>query len=185
MPRSTAPEDLLRAIARDRDRSAFADLFTSFAPRIKGYLMARRTDAALAEEVAQEVMHIVWLKAALFDPERGTAGAWIFTIARNALLKAIRGTHYPVPHRDDPVMFDETAQPADQALVTAEDHRAVGAAMRGLPVEQRETLQSVYVGGRTLREVAEEQNLPLGTVKTRVRLALERLRNRLLPEGDK
>jgi RNA polymerase sigma-70 factor (ECF subfamily) len=175
---------LVEAIARTRDRHAFARLFALYAPRVKGQLRARGASPAVADEVTQEVMLAVWRKAAQFDPSKGLVATWLFAITRNCLVNHQRGQRWP-----EPDALDEPAQgvAADEQLASAESERILRAALDELPAEQRDALAGAYYRGRTMRELAEEQRLPVGTVKTRVRLALARLRARLSgerPDGE-
>jgi RNA polymerase sigma factor (sigma-70 family) len=175
-------ESLLEAVARDRDRGAFAQLFRLYGPRIKGYLSKRGADLATADEMVQEVMLAVWRKAHQFDGARGNASAWIFTISRNTLFSHLRQVVRPEVDPADPERVPVEALP-DEQLAALRDHAAVAAALGALPPEQVEVIRGAYFQGRTLNEVAEQQKVPLGTVKTRVRLALERLR-RIVGSGD-
>jgi RNA polymerase sigma-70 factor, ECF subfamily len=165
---------LVEAIAARRDRAAFSRLFELFAPRVKGQLMARGASAATADELTQEVMLSVWRKAAQFDRAKGLVSTWLFVIARNAFLSHHRRHRWPEP---DALADATAAAPTpDALLLSAEGHHHLREALGALPTEQRQAIDGAYYRGRTLSELAEEQGLPLGTVKTRVRLALARLR---------
>lgn len=177
-----APEELIRAVALHQHRAAFARLFKSYGPRLKGFLAARGTDLATAEELAQETMLAVWRKAHQFDPARGSASTWIYTIARNTLCTHLRGQLRAELDPEDPALVAPAPVPEDELAVLC-DRDALVAAMSALPGEQVDALRGAYFQGRSLAEVAEGQRVPLGTVKTRVRLALERLR-RLLGAGE-
>lgn len=166
---------LVEAIAARRDRAAFARLFELFAPRVKGQLMARGASAAIADELTQEVMLAVWRKAAQFDRAKGLVSTWLFVIARNAFLSHHRRHRWPEPD----ALVDAAAlapTPPDALLLSAEGHHHLREALGTLPTEQRETIDGAYYRGKTLSELAQEQGIPVGTVKTRVRLALARLR---------
>lgn len=175
-------EALLEAVARDRDRRAFAQLFQLYGPRIKGYLGKRGADPATADEMVQEVMLAVWRKAHLFNGEKGNASTWIFTISRNTLFSHLRHAARPEVEAVDPLRVPAEPLP-DEQLAALREQAAVTMALRALPREQVEVIRRAYFQGQTLTEVAEGQKVPLGTVKTRVRLALERLR-RLIGPGD-
>lgn len=170
-------ERWLVAIAQERDRTAFAQLFGGFAPRLKGFFLKNRLAQAQAEELAQEVMLRVWHKAEHFDPSRGTAATWIFALARNVLVDMVRREARPLP---DAEALADTRAPvppdAETAVAGAQSVAALRGALADLPAEQREILEDSYFGGRSLSEVATHRGLPLGTVKTRARLALQRLR---------
>jgi RNA polymerase sigma-70 factor, ECF subfamily len=172
----------IAAIATRADRGAFAQLFRLYGPKVKGHLRARGASSGLADELTQEVMLTVWRKAAQFDPRKGTASGWLYAITRNRLLNHVRDGHYPVPEAeaDDHAASE---QPDDQ-LALAEQRRRLARALEALPPEQCAVLQGAYWRGQTLQECADEQRLPLGTVKTRVRLALARLRALLAGGGE-
>lgn len=162
------------AIAVSADRAAFAALFERFAPRVKSYLMRLGASAGAAEELAQETLLAVWRKAAQFDPARAGASTWIFTIARNLRIDALRRER-PPPAGDDPT--DRPGEPAADALVLAaeRDERVRGALSR-LPSEQAEIVRLSFFSEEPHSAIAERLGLPLGTVKSRLRLAMGRLR---------
>jgi RNA polymerase sigma factor (sigma-70 family) len=168
----------LMLAVRDRsDRAAFAALFRHFAPRVKSYLMKSGATAAKAEECAQDVMTTLWQKAALFDPERAAVSTWVFTIARNRMIDMVRRDRRPDP---EPAPWDREEEP-DQAEVyaAAEESRMLSAALAELPEKQRALIQRAFYGDLSHSEIATETGLPLGTIKSRIRLALDRLRARL------
>lgn len=169
------PAALVTAVAVHRDRAAFARLFQLYAPRVKGQLVSRGASSALADELTQEVMLTVWRKAAQFDARKGLVATWLFTITRNCFVSHVRRQRWPEPELDPPA----PAPRPDEQLSAARDARDLRTAMDELPSEQREVLIGAYDRGRALSELAEEKGLPLGTIKTRVRLALSRLRERL------
>lgn len=173
---------LVEAIAVDGDREAFASLFRHFAPRLKGFGLRRGVDATTAEELVQETMLTVWRKAATFDRSRATVSTWIFTIVRNKRIDMFRREGHPEADLDEAkeVAADEPA--ADETLVAVEAGTALGIALKTLPKEQLEILQKAYFEDKSHRAIADELRLPLGTVKSRIRLALARLRV-ALPEG--
>ena len=170
-------EDLIVAVGSARDRQAFARLFAHFAPRVKSYLMRTGTEGPAADDLTQEVMLLVWRKAERFDPKRANAATWIFTIARNRRIDAYRRDREL--DLDDPA-FRPTAEPtADLHLEAAERDAQVGAAIGLLPEEQSALLRLAFFEGKSHSVIAAEAGLPLGTVKSRLRLALARLRGRL------
>lgn len=179
VPQGESPEALLARVGVGRDRDAFAELFRQFAPRLKGHLQGRGLAAAIADELVQEAMLSVWRHAAQFDAARGSATTWMFAIARNALVSHLRRERRPEAERGDPCAAgDETTQGAapDEAYLQRERERVVAAALARLPADQQRTLHGAYYADRSLAEVAADQAVPLGTVKTRVRLALQKLR---------
>jgi RNA polymerase sigma-70 factor (ECF subfamily) len=173
---------LIVAIARSHDRAAFAALFRHFAPRLKSFLHSLGTTGQTEDDLVQEVMLTVWRRAPQFAPERGNAASWIFTIARNTFVSKVRRQRRPEPLPDDPAFVPDDAFRAnaprdpESSAAHAEAAQRLLVAMSSLPREQADVLRGAYFGGRTLGEIAAEQKVPLGTVKTRARLALERLR---------
>lgn len=161
---------------RDRqDQAAFARLFAHFAPRVKGFLMRSGASADVAEECAQEVMATIWRKAALFDPARASVSTWIFTIARNRQIDMIRRARRPEP---EDLPWGPDAEPdQEEVLVLQEETNKLGEAIAALPEKQRELIQKAYFGDLSHSEIAEQTGLPLGTIKSRIRLALDRLRH--------
>lgn len=174
--------ELLVAIA-GADRAAFAELFRRFAPRINGFLR-QSVPASKAEEITQEVMLRIWRNAGTYDPGRASPATWIFTIARNARIDALRRSGRPEPDPEDPVWVPSGPDAPDAQVARHREEVAVRQALDGLPEGQLEVLERAYLQGQTLSEVSEALGIPLGTVKSRVRLALERLRGVLpSPEG--
>jgi RNA polymerase sigma-70 factor (ECF subfamily) len=167
---------LVAAVATHRDREAFTRLVEFYAPRVRGYLMARGASTSIADELTQEVMLKVWLKAVQFDPERGQVGAWLFAITRNCFATHRERQRWPDP---EAAATPQSVAAPEELLLTAERGQHLLDAMGALPVAQRDILAGAYYRGRTMRQLADEQGIPLGTVKTRVRLALARLRHLL------
>jgi RNA polymerase sigma-70 factor (ECF subfamily) len=167
---------LVIARIRDKqDKAAFAELFQHFAPRVKAFLMRSGADASLAEECTQEVMATLWQKAHLFDPTRASAATWIFTIARNRKIDAMRKQKRPEPE-DLPWGAAEERDQAD-ALALQQESEKLGEAIATLPAKQKELIEKAYFGDLSHSEIAAETGLPLGTIKSRIRLALDRLRH--------
>lgn len=175
----TAPELLLQTVARHRDRRAFALLFQAFAPRIKAFLMRSGSDAGMAEEVTQEVMVTVWRRAETYDPAQAGAATWIFTIARNKRIDMIRREKRPQVDPEDPALMPDPLEQADDRMEAAQSADRLRRAMATLPEEQREILRMAYFEDKPHSAIAQECGLPLGTVKSRLRLALSRLRKDL------
>ena len=160
-----------------QDRAAFALLFSHFAPRVKAFLMKSGAPAPVAEECAQEVLATLWQKSALYDPARASVATWVFTIARNRRIDMARRDRRP-----EPEALDWGPQDApDQADLyqAAEETRILGRALAQLPDKQRSLIQRAFYGDLSHTEIAAETGLPLGTIKSRIRLALDRLRQNL------
>lgn len=172
------PARLIQAIATRADRGAFVALFTRFAPRVKVYLLRLGLDNATAEEHAQEVLLVVWRKATQFDPARATAAAWIFTIARNLRIDAARRAQRtpPLPDPAD----EPSPEPGADAVLAAEDRSTrVRAALAALPAEQADVIRLAFFDDRPHADIERVLGIPLGTVKSRLRLAISRLRGLL------
>ncbi|MGQ9364744.1 sigma-70 family RNA polymerase sigma factor [Azospirillum sp. ST 5-10] len=169
-------DDLLLAVGRERDRAAFAALFTQVAPRLKAYLRRQGSDPQQAEELVQDVMLLVWRRAELFDPVRASAATWIFTVARNRRVDLRRRESRPEVDPADPALVPDPAEPADRRLEAAQSAGRLRAALDDLPPEQAELLRLAYFEDKPHSAISVERGIPLGTVKSRLRLALERLR---------
>jgi RNA polymerase sigma-70 factor (ECF subfamily) len=168
---------LLLQVRDDADTAAFALLFRHFAPRVKAFLRKSGATETLAEECAQEVMATLWHKAHLFDPTRASVATWVFTIARNRRIDALRKSRRPEPE-DLPWGPQEEPDQAD-ALVLLQVCRRLAEALAQLPEKQRALIERAYFGDLSHSEIAAETGLPLGTIKSRIRLALERLRHQM------
>ena len=170
---------LIEAVAAKRDREAFTALFDYFAPRIKAVLMRSNTPAAAAEELAQDAMLTVWRKAAQFDRTRAGASAWIFTIARNLRIDAARREQRgKVLDLESSEFLEPPSQP-DEEFVAGEREQRVRAALTDLTDDQIKVVRLSFFEGKAHGDIARELELPLGTVKSRIRLAMNRLRDLL------
>lgn len=158
------------------DRTAFASFFSYYAPRVKSYLRRQRADERMAEDLMQEVMLTVWRKAELFDPAKASVGTWVFTIARNRLIDAMRRQNRPDLDPEDPSLAPEAPVPADVGLATLQIGQRVRNAMASLPADQAEVVTLSFIEGIPHSEIADRLSIPLGTVKSRLRLAFVRLR---------
>ncbi|MEM9710143.1 MAG: sigma-70 family RNA polymerase sigma factor [Pseudomonadota bacterium] len=165
----------MHRISTVRDKAAFGELFQYFAPRVKAFLMKSGADEGLAEDCAQDVMVTLWNKAHMFDPTRASVATWIFTIARNRRIDALRKDRRPEPE-DLAWGPEEEPDQADVMTLQQETDR-LGEAIKALPEKQRELIEKAYFGDLSHGEIATETGLPLGTIKSRIRLALERLRH--------
>ena len=165
---------LMASVAQESDEAAFEVLFDHFAPRIKAFLMKSGARPAEAEDCAQDVMATVWRKAHLFDANRATVSTWIFTIARNRRIDLLRRDKRAEPE-DLPWGPEPEPDQAD-ALALQQDTDRLGQALLALPEAQRDLIQRAYFGDLSHGEIAQITGLPLGTIKSRIRLALEKLR---------
>lgn len=172
---STDPwSNLILRIGRERDRNAFAELFRHFAPRIKGFALRQSRDPALADELVQETMLAVWRSARTYDPARASAATWIFTICRNKRIDLFRRRNRPEP---DLPPEEWVVEPTQYLHTEAgADFRRTRRLIKELPEEQARVLAMSFLEEKSHGEIATETGLPLGTVKSRIRLALTSLR---------
>lgn len=165
------------AVRDNRDRIAFGALFDHFAPRLKGFIIRSGASSHQAEEIVQDVMLTIWRKAAQFDPHRAPISAWIYQIARNRQIDIVRKENRPLPEelREVP----ENAPDSNQILGLEQEAKQLRQALASLSYEQREIIEKAYLGELTHQEISVQTGLPLGTIKSRIRLGLERLRHEL------
>ena len=165
----------LTAVRDAKDTAAFAELFAHFGPRVKSFLMKSGASPDLAEECTQEVMVTLWRKAHLFDPAKASVSTWIFTIARNRKIDLLRKQRRVEPE-DLPWGPEPDPDQAD-AIGLQQETEKLGKAIAALPQKQRLLIEKAYYGELTHSEIAAQTGLPLGTIKSRIRLALDRLRH--------
>ena len=166
--------DCIVAIARTRDREAFAKLFAHFAPRLKSFFLRFGAAPGTAEDLAQETMLAVWHKAGLFDPARAAASTWIFTIARNLRVDLYRRQRDPAALAE---FFEQTGEPlASDTVLSAERDAQVRVALSTLSDDQLQVIRLSFFEDLAHGEIARRLDVPLGTVKSRIRLAMNRLR---------
>lgn len=172
--------DLIEAIATRQDRAAFARLFNHFAPRVKAFIMRGGADAEAAQEVAQEALIMVWRKAASFDRTRASATTWLYTIARNKRIDLLRRNNRPAIDTEDWLtVFAPEEEDADKSVLAGQTYTRVKELLSGLSPDQLVVIEKAFFEDKTHTAIAEELKLPLGTVKSRIRLALGRLRDAL------
>ena len=167
------------AVGAARDRAAFQLLFDHFAPRVKGYLIRLGAGSAVAEDLAQDALLVVWRKAALFDPAKASASTWIFTIARNLRIDALRKERRPELDPNDPSLLPGAGREAGETMDWAQAEIRLRAALAVLPREQSQIIELSFLAEKPHSLIAYELGLPLGTVKSRIRLAMARLRQAL------
>lgn len=170
---------LLVAVGQNKDKSAFAELFEYFAPRVKSFLMKGGAAPDIADELAQETMITLWQRAATYNPEKANASTWIFTIARNKRVDGLRKKIRPETEESEAEFIVDDAPLASDVISQAEELHVMENALDTLPKEQADLLYKSFFEDKTHADIAAETGLALGTVKSRIRLALEKLR------GDK
>lgn len=173
--------DLIGRIAAHADRDAFRLLFEHFAPRVKGLMLKAGASGEEAEEIAQDTLLAVWRKAAQFDPASAGAPAWIFTIARNLRIDAVRrsaraGVMVPDAELE---YFADPADSQETKIVRRNDTARIADAISRLSKEQSTAIRMSFIEDRPHSEIAAALHIPLGTVKSRIRLAITRLKDSL------
>ncbi|WP_084399273.1 sigma-70 family RNA polymerase sigma factor [Henriciella aquimarina] len=169
----------MRKIAQERCRASFGQLFQFYAPRLKSYLKRMGAEDSSAEEIVQDVMLTVWKKAAQFDEAKASVSTWIFRIARNRQIDMFRQASKPELSPDEPMLKPAAEAAPEEELDRVQMEAYVRAQLETLPAEQLELLKAAFYQGLSHSEIAKAYDLPLGTVKSRIRLAFERLRGRL------
>jgi RNA polymerase sigma factor (sigma-70 family) len=175
--------DLVMAVATKRDRYAFARLFDFYAPRIYAYLLRLRLDPGVADELTQDVMTTLWQKAGLFDRTKSSVGTWLFRIARNRRIDLLRRDREDTVADARPADTPDPSPAPDDSLDMSQREASIRAALRLLPQEQLDLVRLAFFEGMSHGEIAAQTGLPLGTVKSRLRLAFTRLRRALESEG--
>lgn len=176
---SSAMSNLLKRIAEERDQGAFAELFRTFGPKVKAMLMRSGADPATAEDIAQETLLSVWRKAHLFSEGKGSVATWLFTIARNLRIDRLR-REMPWQELSDRELDTPEAGPdPEQSVGDEEEYARVRVSLSSLPEDQRQILILAFHQGLSHSEIAEKLELPLGTVKSRMRLGYQRIRSAL------
>jgi len=168
--------DLLRRIATSKDRIAFAAVFDHFAPRVKSFMMRKGSNAEQAEDLVQETMIAVWSKAAMFSTEKGSVSTWIFTIARNLRIDKLRRERAQLYTDLEDFDAPDMSTGAEEALGRSQEDNHVVQALAQIPAEQRDLLILSFVEDVPQSEIATRLGIPLGTVKSRMRLGYQRLR---------
>jgi RNA polymerase sigma-70 factor (ECF subfamily) len=167
---------LVRDIAQNRNRQAFAELFDRYAPRVRFFAMKMGADGPAADEVVQEAMLAVWRKADTFDPSKASFSTWLYTVARNKRITMLRKTPAPAVDPEDPAYEPSAEANQDEIIEHSENQERLQKAISQLPGDQARIVKMCFFEGKAHQEISGELNLPLGTVKSRSRLALAKLR---------
>jgi RNA polymerase sigma-70 factor (ECF subfamily) len=177
--RNARLKEYMAKVADKRDKQAFEKLFDHFAPLLRSYSLAREPGAALlADELAQEVMIKVWNKAHTYKPDMAAVSTWVFTLARNSRIDYLRRNGRFRTDIDPTEIFNNMEEEGPDPFQLAQQQRVetkVHEGLKQLPIEQAQVLAKVYLEGKSHQETSDELGLPLGTVKSRVRLALQKL----------
>jgi RNA polymerase sigma-70 factor (ECF subfamily) len=175
-PHDLTDNDLLERVGAARDREAFAVLFKALAPRVKAYIMKLGATPDIAEEVVQETFVTVWRKATQFDRSKSSAVTWTFTIARNLRIDRIRKENRPALDPNEPLLMpSETPTPLQQ-MEQATIVKRVTASIDELPLDQQEVIKLSFIEGLSHQDISDRLGVPLGTVKSRLRLSFDKLR---------
>jgi len=164
----------LHRLASTKDRQIFIALFRHFAPKVKAYIIRLGINDSTAEELMQETLLTVWRKSHLYQPEKAAASTWIFTLARNQSIDWMRQQKYPEYSCEDWQELELETESQGEQLVMADRMRQ---ALQQLPPSQAEVLYLSFFEGCSHADIAERLNIPLGSVKSRIRLASEKLRS--------
>ncbi|MEQ8709659.1 MAG: sigma-70 family RNA polymerase sigma factor [Rhodospirillales bacterium] len=167
---------LVRRIAESHDKAAFEEVFDLFSGRLKSYFLGLGTSESDAEELVQETLILVWRRAAQFDETKAGFTTWLFTIARNKSIDRIRKERRPALDPDEPMLLPEAETPPDAALDREQDARILRDAIKTLPPEQSDLIRLAYYEELAHGAIAARLDLPVGTVKSRIRLAMKKLR---------
>lgn len=171
--------DLIERISEHRDRTAFIKIYEHFAPRVKSMLMGKGLQASAADDVLQEIMLAVWNKAVSYDRNKSAVSTWIFTIARNKSIDRLRREQRHQATSDEPDLRADEGMTATDEVFLDERKKAVHEALSALSPEQKEVVLLSFQKGLAHSEIADQFDLPLGTVKSRIRNALRHLRKQL------
>jgi RNA polymerase sigma-70 factor (ECF subfamily) len=164
-----SPAFLLERVALYQDQQAFIKLFQQYAPKVKSWLMKGGASNSVAEEIIQETFLTVWRKAILFNPEKASVATWIYAIARHKKIDKLRKEHYPE------IQIESVLQTIDAGDTKADAKKDIGKALKVLNPEQFTVIYKSFFEGRTHQEIAKQEGIALGTVKSRARLALRKL----------
>jgi RNA polymerase sigma-70 factor, ECF subfamily len=172
-------DQLVSMVAHNKDRTAFKILFEYYAPRLKSYLLNFKIADQKAEDLAQEVMLTLWQKAEKFDPDKAKISTWLFRVARNKYIDQFRKQKYPEVNADDHVALMVAPEKTDQNLEEQQVSDRIQKAMKTLKEEQRKVIELSFYKELSHSQIAEETGLPLGTVKSKIRMAFQTLRKEL------
>ena len=171
--------ELVQRVACNRDRAAYQCLFLRFGPRVKALMIKSGADASMAEDLVQDVMLILWRKAALYSPERGSVAAWVFTIARNRRIDKLRRQSPQAYDEIDDLDLESPDASGEEEVHVRQQSTLVSAAVAQLPPDQKRVIELSFIHDMPQVDIAQELGVPLGTVKSRMRLAYGKLRERL------
>ena len=172
-------DSLLVNIGESRDKVSFKKIYKYFSPRIKGYIMKLGAEESMAEEIVQETMTTIWRKSDTYDPKNAGASTWIFTIARNKRIDRLRKDGKKLSNLIDPSLQPQSEKMPDENLIDKEIKAEFSLILKKISPDQAKIIKAAYYEGKTHKEISDEIKIPLGTVKSRVRLALKHIKDEL------
>lgn len=169
----------MQSVANERCKIAFSALFALFAPKVKRYILSMGADDASADELTQETFLAVWMKAVSYDPKKAAVSTWVYRVARNKFIDAYRKNRRvqlnSILHREE----IGTCEGSISAIERSLEFSQVLEAIHTLPAAQRLVLQKMYMEGHSQDTIAIDLGIPVGTVKSRVRLAYKKIRDQI------
>ena len=175
--------EALAKVAESQDISSFKKIFDYFSPRLKSFLMRSGADEAIAEEITQETMTIIWTKADYYDPKVASPSTWIYTIARNKKIDILRKSRKAILEDIDTAILPPVESKADENIEHDQKFEMIAQYLDDLPEDQLNLLKMNFFEEKSHGEISEITKIPLGTVKSRIRLALEKIRGKLEQDG--
>ena len=175
--------EALAKVAESQDISSFKKIFDYFSPRLKSFLMRSGADEAIAEEIIQETMTIIWTKADYYDPKVASPSTWIYTIARNKKIDILRKSRKAILEDIDTAILPPVESKADENIEHDQKFEMIAQYLDDLPEDQLNLLKMNFFEEKSHGEISEITKIPLGTVKSRIRLALEKIRGKLEQDG--
>jgi RNA polymerase sigma-70 factor (ECF subfamily) len=173
----------MKQIADHQDKSSFKMIFDYFGPRLKSFLMSSGAEESIAEEVVQETMCVVWTKADYYDPKMASPSTWIYTIARNKKIDILRKSRKAILENIDTAILPPIIPRLEEDIEHDQKFEVINQYLDELPKEQLALLKMNFIEEKSHGEIAEITKIPLGTIKSRIRLAMEKIRERI--EKDK
>ena len=176
--------DSLNQVAINQDKASFKKIFDYFGPRLKSFLMSSGADETVAEEVIQETMAIIWTKADYYDPKLASPSTWIYTIARNKKIDILRKSRKAILENIDTAILPPVEPKLEEDVDHDQRFEIVNKYLNDLPKEQLDLLKMNFIEEKSHGEIAEITKIPLGTIKSRIRLAMEKIRDRIAKDKE-
>lgn len=168
----------MEQVARQRDKQSFMELFDYFSPRVNAYLLGMGVDSGLAEDLSQEALLALWNKAHLYQPRKAAVSTWLFRVARNLWIDRLRKQRATVYELDDEYLEAGVGAEDPEEDTGELDADRIQEALEALPRNQAQVVYKAYFEGKSHSEIAADTGMPLGSVKSSLRLALQALREK-------